>query len=317
MHTPHSALTYAGHMTTAAEEHVALVALLRSLAKGERWASVTERVLELGSAVAVWEEKASGTLLPDPDLAAERDRAAVDVKAWSNAGYQMVGILDEAYPSRLREIHQAPPFLFAAGELLPDDQSIAVVGSRNASERGLGISASIATALANDGITVLSGLATGIDAAAHTAALAAGGRTVAIIATGITKQYPAANRALQHEIMQEGLLLSQFWPDAPPQKHNFLMRNAVMSGYGRATVVVEAGEQSGARAQARMAVEHGRPVILTDQVVTANDWAKILVNRPGVYVANGMEEAMGHIHRVLNRESKVDQLLDDLLGAGL
>jgi DNA processing protein len=304
-------------MSTATDEHVALVALLRTLKKGQRWASVTEVVLETLSAVKVWDDKASETLLPDPELTGAYDQAAADVAAWAAAGYRMIGILDEVYPSRLREIHQAPPFLFAAGELLADDPAIAVVGSRKASDRGLNIASSIATALAGEGVTVLSGLAAGIDAAAHTAALKAGGRTVAIIGTGINKQYPAANRALQNEIAETGLLLSQFWPDAPPQQHNFLMRNAVMSGYGRATVVVEASEKSGARAQARMAVEHGRPVILTDQVVAANEWAKVLVGRPGVHIASSMGEAMEVIRDVLDQDSQVDQLLGDLLGAGL
>lgn len=317
MQSPNSALAYAGHMTGTLEEHVALVALLRSLPKGERWASVTEQVLEYGSAVAVWEERTSDALLPDPSLAATFEQAMLDVKEWANAGWHMVAIMEDAYPARLREIHQAPPFLFTAGTLLSDDRAIAIVGSRKASARGLDIATSIATELAKEGVTVLSGLAEGIDAAAHTAALKAGGRTVAIIGTGIAKQYPAANRALQEEIARRGLVLSQFWPEGPPQKHNFLMRNAVMSGYGRATVVVEAGEQSGARAQARMAVEHGRPVVLTDQVVTANEWAKGLVERPGVFVARGMTEAMEHIQRVLDREKKVGRLLDELVGTGL
>jgi len=309
-------LAYAGQMTTT-EEHAALVALLRTLARGERWASVTERVLEFGSAIAVWDEKTGEALLPDPALSDAYDQARTDVLDWVAAGYRMIGILDPDYPARLREIHQAPPFLFAAGELRTDDPAIAVVGSRNASERGLSIATAIADELARRDVTVLSGLAAGIDAAAHTAALAAGGRTVAIIGTGINKQYPAANRALQQQIVEAGLVLSQFWPDAPPQQHNFLMRNAVMSGYGRATVVVEAGEKSGARAQARMAVEHGRPVILTDHVVATNEWAKALVDRPGVHVARGYDDALEHITAVLNKESEVGRLLHDLLGAGL
>lgn len=310
-------VTYSGDMTTTVAEHASLVALLRTVGKGERWASVTERVLECGSAAEVWDHKIGASLLPDPALVAAYDTAVADVTDWAAAGYRMVGILDGDYPARLREIHQAPPFLFAAGQLVADDPAIAVVGSRKASERGLSIATSLATALANEGVTVLSGLAAGIDAAAHSAALAAGGRTVAVIATGITKEYPAANRGLQRQIQHSGLVLSQFWPDAPPQKHNFLMRNAVMSGYGRATVVVEAGEQSGARAQARMAVEHGRPVILTAQVVESNEWARSLVMRPGVEVAHGLEEAMQHVLRVLDRDNRVDRLLDDLLGAGL
>ena len=304
-------------MSTATAEHVALVALLRTLNKGQRWASVTEDVLECGSAAALWERKVSDALLLDPELEAAYKQAETDVAAWADAGYKMVAILDAGYPARLREIHQAPPFLFAAGELKVDDPAIAVVGSRKASERGLAIASAIATALAKEHVTVLSGLAAGVDAAAHTAALAAGGRTVAIIGTGINKQYPAANKALQGEITEKGLVLSQFWPDAPPQQHNFLMRNAVMSGYGRATVVVEASEKSGARAQARMAVEHGRPVVLTDQVVAANEWAKALIQRPSVFVATGIEEAIERIHQILDRDNKVDELLGDLIGAGL
>lgn len=310
-------VTYTDQMTTLTDEHTALVALLRTISKGTRWASVTERVLEVGSAVSVWDEKLSETLLPDPDLIAAYDHARTDVKEWASAGYRMVGILDADYPSRLREIHQVPPFLFAAGELRAEDRAIAIVGSRKASDRGLRIATSIADALAKRQVTVLSGLAAGIDAAAHTAALAAGGRTVAIIGTGVNKQYPAANKALQQQIMEKGLVLSQFWPDAPPQQHNFLMRNAVMSGYGRATVVVEASEKSGARAQARMAVEHGRPVILTDQVVAVNEWAKALLSRPGVYVAHGYEQALEQIAAVLDKENEVNRLLNELQGAGL
>ena len=133
---------------------------------------------------------------------------------------------------------------------------------------------------------------------AHRAALDAGGRTVAVIATGIGRVYPAENRSLQEEIASRGLVLSQFWPDAPPQKHAFLMRNATMSGYGLATVVVEAGEMSGARSQARVAVEHGRQVILTDRVVDANEWAQNLVGRPGVHVAGSVAAVLDVVEQV-------------------
>ena len=150
------------------------------------------------------------------------------------------------------------------------------MGSRQATDRGLAIAAGVARELVSRGVTVVAGLALGIDSAAHRAALADGGRTVAVIGTGINRVYPAENQDLQAEIGSRDLLLSQFWPDAPPQKQNFLMSNATMSGYGLATVVVEAGEHSGARAQARMALEHGRPVILTDLVADRNEWAQAL-----------------------------------------
>jgi DNA processing protein len=224
-------------------------------------------------------------------------------------------VLDDEYPAQLRSIHQAPPVLFARGTLMADDMAVSVVGSREASERGRMIAASVAKELVKQGVTVISGLALGIDAAAHQAALAAGGRTVAVVGTGINKYYPAANRALQDEIALRGLLLSQFWPDAPPQKHTFLVRNATMSGYGIATVVVEAGEKSGARAQARMAVEHGRPVILTDLVVERNQWAQDLLGRPGVHVAGSSGEVADIVATLMKSDHSVEDAFHRLISA--
>jgi DNA processing protein len=104
-------------------------------------------------------------------------------------------------------------------------------------------------------------------------------------------------------------VLSQFWPDAPPQKHTFLMRNATMSGYGLATVVVEAGETSGARAQARMAVEHGRQVILAEPVVAENQWARDLVGRPGVHVAGSVDDVMNIVDQVVAMWDELGRLV--------
>lgn len=310
-------VAYAGTMSADAAEDAALVAILRTLPKGHRWGEVTEGILEAGSATAAWARETEDVLIPDPGLAQAYEQAMEDVAEWRSHDWKFLGFADAEYPERVREIHQAPPFLFAAGTLRADDPAIAVVGSRKASSRGLNIAHAVATQLAGEGIAVLSGLAEGIDTAAHTAAIAAGGRTVAVIGTGIARYYPASNRSLQEEIAKTGLVLSQFWPEGPVQKHNFLMRNAVMSGYGRATVVVEAGENSGARAQARMAVEHGRPVILTDQVVAGNEWAKALLDRPGVFVAAGLADVMARVHDVLDRDTAADKLLGELAGAGL
>jgi len=114
---------------------------------------------------------------------------------------------------------------------------------------------------------------------------------------------------LQEAIADTGLVLSQFWPDAPPQKHSFLMRNATMSGYGLATVVVEAGENSGARSQARMAVEHGRQVILCQQVVEQNDWARSLVDRPGVHVADSAASVVAAVERTIEMWDELRRLV--------
>jgi DNA processing protein len=221
-------------------------------------------------------------------------------------------VLDKEFPQRLLDIIETPPFLFAQGRVDLDDPGMSVVGSRKASPRGIEMATGIAKYLVRHGLTVISGLAMGIDTAAHTAALGDGGRTVAFIATGCNLHYPAKNRALQDAIADHGLVLSQFWPDAPPQKHNFLMRNALMSGYGLATIVVEAGETSGARAQARMAVEHGRPVILTDIVVERNEWARALMQRPGVHMVSGLQDLGPIVDEIRSEPQRTDQALRQL-----
>jgi DNA processing protein len=303
------------YRVTMPAEDAALVALLRSLPRGARWGTVSELVLEHGSAVEIWAEPDADALLARPERAEVLAAAARDLESWAASGWRFLGILDEDYPSRVREAHQAPPFLFAVGSLIQDDRAIAVVGSRKAGSASLEIANTLARELVRDGVTVLSGLAAGVDAAAHRAALDAGGRTVAVIGTGIFRSYPAVNRDLQRQIARDGLLLSQFWPDSPPQRHNFIRRNAVMSGYGRATVVTQAGEHGGARAQARMALEHGRPVILTEQVVSGTEWGARMCDRAGVHVGSGVDELLRHIHTALAVESEVDALLSGLAGS--
>jgi DNA processing protein len=311
-----SSATYPGAVDASrAEERAALIALLRAGAPARPWSEITADVVEAGSALAVWLRQAPAALMARP---AERDALAVaagQISRWASQGWRLTTILDAEYPARLREIHQAPPILFSRGTLIADDPAVSVVGSRQASERGLDIAAGIARQLAARRITVVAGLARGIDTAAHRATLDAGGRAVAVIATGIARVYPPENDALHEEIAARGLLLSQFWPEAPPQRHTFLMRNATMSGYGLATVVVEAGEKSGARVQARLAVEHGRPVILTDAVVDRNDWAKALVGRPGVHVARGLGDVTSAVERLIAERASVDDELRRLASA--
>jgi DNA processing protein len=305
---------YPDRMTHPRGDRAALVALLRVRPDKLTWPEITTEVVEIGSAVEVWQRHVTATLLGSVDEDA-LVAAAADIELWESQGHTFLTILDEDYPSRLRGIHEAPPVLFGQGTFRGDDPAVSVVGSREASERGLSIARSVATSLAEEGVSVLAGLALGIDTAAHLAALEAGGRTVAVIGTGINKTYPSSNRELHGVIAKEGLLLSQFWPDAPPQKYTFLMRNATMSGYGIATVVVEAGEQSGARAQARMAVAHGRPVILTDLVVERNDWAKALVDRPGVHVAAALDDVMTVVSQLTTERAAVQDQLRVLLSA--
>jgi DNA processing protein len=303
----------AGQQHPNLDEQAALIALLRAKPEGLSWSELTARLLACGSAEKVQADLTAGELFVSPEHQNALAEARALVEEWRDERFEFITILDERYPASVREIHQAPPFLFAAGELRVSDPAVSVVGSRKASERGLSIARGLAQALVERDISVIAGLALGIDTAAHTAALDAGGRTVALIATGIRKQYPAENANLHRRIAETGLVLSQFWPDAPPQKHTFLMRNATMSGYGLATIVVEAGEHSGARAQARMAVEHGRPVILTDLVVQSTQWGKSYVGRPGVSVASSVSAAMQIVDQIREETSKIDTALGELV----
>lgn len=300
---------------TDRSERIALVALLQARPGKLGWPEIMAEVIEAGSAVEVWQRLAPAALFDRPgedDPLAAAEHCIVD---WATHDVRLLTVLDNDYPFRLRGIHQAPPILFSRGEVIEDDIAVSVVGSRKASQRGLDIAASVARALAREDVTVVAGLALGIDTIAHRTTLDEGKRTVAVIGTGINKYYPATNRDLQDLISNKGLLLSQFWPDAPPQRHTFLMRNATMSGYGVATVVVEAGEQSGARAQARMAVEHGRPVILTDLVVENNEWPDKLIGRPGVHVASSTREVMDIVRSLTQKRADVEDEVQRLVSA--
>lgn len=288
-------------------ERAALVALLRARPTGMRWPDVVAAVDARESALDLWHE------LYPPDLLNEEapplSEARRDIADWQRGGLGFLTFLDDDYPAQLRAVHDLPPVLFHRGKLVSEDVAVSVVGSRNASSLGLSIAQSVAVGLVDRGISVVSGLAKGIDSAAHIATLDAGGRTVAVIGTGINRYYPSENRALQDRIATHGLLVSQFWPDAPPTKQTFPMRNSVMSGYGRATIIVEASERSGARTQARRAVAHGRPVILTDLVVNATDWAKSLVGQPGVHVAASTSDVMDAVESVVTDPARLDKML--------
>ncbi|MFV2010618.1 MULTISPECIES: DNA-processing protein DprA [unclassified Micromonospora] len=283
-------------------ELAALVALLRRSAAN--WSEVVLDIQETGSATQVLDQalRQPEALFPDPTSSADDliSAAADEIAGWRADGIGVHAYFDDSYPAQLRGIKEAPPLLFTRGELRPNDRAIAVIGSRKASARGSGIARSVAETLANRGVTVASGLAHGIDTAAHTAALAAGGRTVAVIGTGIRNYYPPANRRLQDHIADVGLVVSQFRPDAGPTRQSFPMRNAVMSGYAAATLVVEAGETSGARIQARLALGQGRPVILTSHVMRSR-WAQAFATRPGVHVVRSTAELIEAVDGILNR----------------
>ncbi len=168
---------------------------------------------------------------------------------------------DPAYPLRLKEIDQPPPILYARGELTEDDSwAVGIVGTRRVTAYGRQVTEELGTFLAQNGVTVVSGLARGVDAIAHQAALRAGGRTLAVMGCGVDRIYPPENRQLAERIMQSGALVSDYAPGTPPESSNFPPRNRIISGLSMAVVVVEAGETSGALITAQFAVDQGREV---------------------------------------------------------
>lgn len=208
-----------------------------------------------------------------------RARVATELDAAHRAGARLVTVLDEDYPVNLRHVPDLPPFLFILGQHLPQDQhAVAVVGTRQATDLGLRRASRLATELAHHGVTIASGLARGVDTVAHHAALDSGGRTLAVMGTGITRCYPAENKTLAEQIAKQGAVISQFWPTRAPGRDTFPRRNRVTSGISLGTAVIEASSTSGAKMQARLASEHGKHVWLLASLVSAQPWAQKMVS---------------------------------------
>jgi DNA processing protein len=166
-----------------------------------------------------------------------------------------------AYPQRLKEIYDYPPVLYVRGNLLPEDECcLAVVGTRRATVYGRQVTEEIVSDLARNKVTIVSGLAKGIDSVAHRAALESGGRTIAVFACGLDIVYPAENAKLAREVMEHGALMSEYPLGTRPKADNFPRRNRIMSGLSLGVLVVEAGEKSGALITANQALEQNREI---------------------------------------------------------
>jgi DNA processing protein len=209
------------------------------------------------------------------------ERVSAELATAEAHGARLITVLDDTYPATLRLVWNLPPFLFVLGDRFRDGdlRSVAIVGTRDATDKGLAAARHLTELLVERDVTVVSGLARGIDTASHTAAVDAGGRTVAVVGTGITKTYPAENRQLAERITGHGAVVSQFWPTAGPARWTFPRRNVVMSGIAQGTVVVEASATSGAKMQARVAHEHGKQVFLLHSLVTDQPWARRYVDQ--------------------------------------
>jgi len=255
-----------------------------------------ERLLRGDLAEKSKEARATQKLLAAADLDAARRRAAEEIRRAQEIGAKLVTVLDDDYPANLRVIYNLPPFLFYRGRLEREDaRSIAVVGTREASDEGIDSARRMAGRLAQNGVTILSGLARGIDTVAHEETLARGGRTIAVLGTGILGCYPKENADLAERIVESGALVSQFWPTQPPTTYNFPRRNVVTSGMSQGTVVIEASKTSGAKMQARLALEHGKRVFLVSRLVTSQPWAQKYVAERGAIEIRTVEDVLARL----------------------
>jgi len=186
---------------------------------------------------------------------------SAEVERLTKAGAHALTWDDPAYPRLLREVPDPPPVLFVKGSLSEDDNwAVSIVGTRQATVYGREVTEMLASELVRHRITIVSGLARGIDAYAHQAALKAGGRTLAVLGCGVDVTYPPEHRKLAHQIAEQGALVSDYPLGTPPDAANFPPRNRIISGLSLGVVIVEADEQSGAMITAEFAVDQGRDV---------------------------------------------------------
>ena len=232
--------------------HQALVALLRAFGDPASVLTATRAQLSL----VVPEVVAARVQAPVPP------EALASTREWlADPAHEIIAWDDPDYPRALLDLGYAPPALFFVGrrELL-NRPALAIIGSRNATAQGAENARAFAQALSQAGLTIVSGLAVGIDAAAHRGAMAGEGSTLAVVGTGLDRVYPAIHRDLAHQIAAHGGLLSEFPPGTPPKEKNFPRRNRLISGLARGVLVVEAAMSSGSLITARYAGEQGREV---------------------------------------------------------
>ena len=260
------------------DERATLIALLRR--EDVSWTQLARDVFVSKSAAAWADQRGlrQGELFDD-SWQPQVECARQDLAAWEKDGIAISTVVDPNFPTWVMDATAPPPVLFWKGNWpVTGPEGVAVVGSREATAESREAAIHLAQGLVRRGVTVVSGLAKGIDTAALQSAIDSGGRTVAVIGTGISRSYPEENRALQERISREHLLISQFWPEAKATQATFPQRNDLMAAWSRATVVVQASERSGARIQVRVALKQGREVYFWEGM-SSQSWAVELVQQ--------------------------------------
>ncbi len=219
---------------------------------GEAWEASSEEL----KAIPGLERQAEKIVTRRQELDLERELSKIE-----QLGLKITTVADETYPRALRSLAKPPPILYLRGDYRERDElAMAIVGTRRCTPYGRMVAEQLAKGLSERGFTIVSGMALGIDTAAHRGALASGGRTIAVLGSGFENVYPRENAGLMKRIITSGAVLSEFPLQALPERWNFPQRNRIISGLARGVVVVEAPERSGALITARLALEQGREV---------------------------------------------------------
>ena len=256
---------------------------------------------EIASAAGVSQKTAAKLLeMADKDVG-EVDR---QLEAADKAGYDLYIYGDPGYPAHLAKIYDPPVVLYARGIIKQQDaNAVAIVGTRKASEYGKNAARIFAGKIAACDITVVSGCAVGIDTWAHKGALESGGRTIAVLGSGLDVPYPARNRSLMDEIASNGAVISEFSPGTGPEKYHFPLRNRIVSGLSLAVIVIEAPERSGALITAYSAIDQGREVYAVPggMFSKSSRGCNDLIKR-GAVLADSPEYVIGDLIPVMDRE---------------
>ena len=234
-----------------------------------------------------------------------------DLKALDKIGGRVITLKDADYPPLLKHIPDAPIVLYARGPFRPGHDAIAIVGSRRASAEGMAISGQIGETMSSAGVTVVSGLARGIDTAAQSRALHGDGKTVAVLGCGIDTCYPAENRDLFEKIGHEGLVITEYAPGEPPVPHHFPERNRIIAGMSRGVLVIEAAARSGSLITARFALEYGREVMaMPGSVLKTEHAGSNRLIKDGARLIDSVEDVLAtcfaHIKPVAQKAVELD-----------
>ena len=260
------------------------------------WRPIAERLRAGWAPAALLEAAAAGR--PDTTAADLRARAARALADGEVIGASTIAWNDADYPPLLSAIADPPTVLWAAGCLdVLRGTAVAIVGSRAGSPYALAVAERLAADLAARGVIVVSGLARGVDAAAHKGALSAGGASIGVLGCGVDIVYPAEHRALARELQRTGALLSELVPGTPPLAHFFPLRNRIISGLSRAVVVIEAGDKSGSLITARLALEQGRDVLaVPGNVLNGRNRGGHALLRDGAKVVETADDILEELH---------------------